>query len=101
MCIRDRINTDNRQNLRIISDLAVHWIYSIELCRVKNNNQSDVKLLLIVTGSGYDYSSSKTDVLDITEFIKSGGNNGNTLNNQNMIKRRPYNIPEIKAMEDN
>ena len=94
------IDIDNTQNLGIISDLAVGSIYSIELCRVKNN-KSDVKLLLTVTGRDYDYSSSKTDVLDITEFIKSRGNNGKILNNQHMIKQGPNDFPEIKALEDN
>ena len=82
------IDIDKRQNLGIISDLAVHKIYSIKLCKVKKNNKSDVKLLLTATGKNYDYSSSKTDVLDITEFIKSEEKNGNTLNNQLRIKQR-------------
>ena len=95
------IDIENRKNLGIISGLAVKLIYSIELCRVKKNNKSDVKILLTITGRYYNYSYSKTDVLDITKFIKSGENNGNTSNNQNMIKRRPYNILEMKALEDN
>ena len=64
------INIDSRQHLGNVSDLAMKWISSIELCTVKN--KSDVKLLLTVGGSRYDYSGSKTDVIDITEFIKSG-----------------------------
>ena len=95
------IDIDNRQNLGIISDLAVYWIRSIKLCQVKKNKKSEYKMLMTVTGRYYDYSSSKTDVLDITEFIKFGGNNGNTLNNQNMIKQGPNDFPEIKALEDN
>ena len=95
------IDIDNRKNLGIISDLAVGFIYSIELCRVKNNNKSDDKLLLTVSGEHYDYSSSKTDVLDITEFIKSGQNYVNTSNNPNIIKQRPNNFPDMKALQDN
>ena len=64
------IDIENRHYIGKIDGLAVSLINSIELCKVEKN-KSDIKLLLTVTGKNYDYSDSKTDVLDITEFIKS------------------------------
>ena len=68
------IDIENKQHLGNISDLAVGRIFSIQLCKVQNG-EFDTKLLLTLTGDEYDYSGSKTDVLDITEFIKSGQEN--------------------------
>ena len=88
------IDTGKCQYLGIKDNLAVENITSIELCWVKQA-QAQSKALLTICGRNYDYSSSKTDVLDITQLIPENLKNKmeiSIINNKNKSLQRQIQV---------
>lgn len=84
------IDTKKSQYLGQRGGLVMGCIYSIELCWVKQDI-TELNALLTLSGDEYDYSSSKTDVLDITHLISEKLRNKmdkqNYLQNNNLQKQ--------------
>ena len=62
------IHSKKRQILENKFPLTTHYIYSIELAKLR---PSEAKVFLTISGSNFSHFSSKTDFLDVTHFISN------------------------------